>query len=97
MFLHILPASTSVLVQDWSKIMAYQGYYGAKVVDLIWNKLKEEKIVGTVPGGTIIFMFLVAAFLGFAASREAKFKYRRDRKEITDKTETDPFLRRILY
>ena len=65
------PASFAVLVQDWSKILAYQGYYGIKSIGILFNSMKQKGLIGTLPFETAIVMMLVVAFLGFAGRREA--------------------------
>ena len=77
--------------------MAYLGYYGAKVVGIFFNLLKQNKIIGTLPFEGILSLMLVVAFLGLAGTVEAKSKKRLDNVPITEQTEADSFLRRLLY
>ena len=94
---NILPASFSVLVQDWGKIMAYLGYYGCKCFAIMFSILKEKKLMVQLPFEGILVLMLVVAFLALAASREAKEKKRRENIAITDQTETDSLLGKLLY
>ena len=52
--------------------MAYLGYYGAKVIGIMFNMLKEKKLMGTLPFEGILTIVLIVAFLGLAGCREAK-------------------------
>ena len=79
--------------------MQYQGYYGAKSAAIFFNKLKEEGIIPTLSTTveTAIVLFLVCAFLGFASRRMALRKQRLENEELTEKSETNSMMRRILY
>ena len=72
----ILPGSFGIFVMDWSKILAYNGYYGAKTLMTLANILKRKGILSDSRLAGILAMFLVVAFLGFASVREAKTKER---------------------
>ena len=62
---------------DWGKIMAYNGYYGAKILMTIAEILRRKKLIGNSPLLGIIALVFIAAFLGFASAREAKTEERR--------------------
>ena len=72
-YFSFLPCGIGVMVQDWSKVSAYLGYYGAKVSSIILNKLKLMKKIPTLSSDveTALVLVLVSMFLTFGARKQA--------------------------
>ena len=66
---------------------------------MIFNQLKLSKIIPTLSlaAETALVIFLVSAFLGFAERQAAKRAQRLHQKELTESSEVNSMMRRVLY
>ena len=82
----------------WGSMLGYFSYFAANVCNFVCNQLKESGLLPKLRSlEEPIVMIMIVAFLGFAARREALRKQRLKNEKVTEKTESDSLLRKLLY